>query len=433
MCGGTAAPGHGACGGGLSPRVRGNPRAKASTPTAAGSIPACAGEPRRRGWNAAAEAVYPRVCGGTDEQTGGHRGRRGLSPRVRGNLARTGGRAQDDGSIPACAGEPPCHSRLTMAWPVYPRVCGGTSRRRATMTAQLGLSPRVRGNRPQSAHAHRPRRSIPACAGEPAGRRPPTILARVYPRVCGGTRSRRGRLPVFRGLSPRVRGNLLAGVSPPHGTRSIPACAGEPWRGWTRRSRRRVYPRVCGGTAWLGVGLLRGEGLSPRVRENRSTISTSTCGGGSIPACAGEPGAPPCSASRRGGLSPRVRGNLLKAIPAERLPRSIPACAGEPYSLDFYGCSYRVYPRVSGGTMLRRPGSIPACAGEPRVASVGRTAPIRRSIPACAGEPTGDSARCLLGPHARSIPACAGEPGLRLPCMCLARRGVYPRVCGGTY
>ena len=75
--------------------------------------------------------VYPRVCGGTFAIPGpGIRGR-GLSPRVRGNPVMEEARRLDDGSIPACAGEPVGVGQLVAAFRVYPRVCGGTLMRPA--------------------------------------------------------------------------------------------------------------------------------------------------------------------------------------------------------------------------------------------------------------------------------------------------------------
>ena len=74
-------------------------------------------------------------------------------------------------------------------------------------------------------------RSIPACAGEPLA--PPDVAnpGEVYPRVCGGTRRERPRLPAGKGLSPRVRGN-----------------PGEPIPKMVAAVTGTVYPRVCGGT-----------------------------------------------------------------------------------------------------------------------------------------------------------------------------------------
>ena len=90
---------------------------------------------------------------------------------------------------------------------VYPRVCGGTADKTGHRPDELGLSPRVRGNLPfQPGVGPRPR-SIPACAGEPPYRSRPSQLRRVYPRVCGGTGGTDPDTWMYRGLSPRVRGN----------------------------------------------------------------------------------------------------------------------------------------------------------------------------------------------------------------------------------
>ena len=70
--------------------------------------------------------------------------------------------------------------------------------------------------------------SIPACAGEPAAPQKPPEKDSVYPRVCGGTNDSLFRLLRGGGLSPRVRGNhTLSSMNRPS-SRSIPACAGEP-------------------------------------------------------------------------------------------------------------------------------------------------------------------------------------------------------------
>ena len=152
---------------GLSPRVRGNPPRLHDAFAGLRSIPACAGEPVTHAGRRPLGKVYPRVCGGTQallskpppvtvypRVCGGTRrflnGSRfviGLSPRVRGNrytnMACSGG----NGSIPACAGEPPQGPRARRQLRVYPRVCGGTSLGLSTLARILGLSPRVRGNR----------------------------------------------------------------------------------------------------------------------------------------------------------------------------------------------------------------------------------------------------------------------------------------------
>ena len=310
MCGGTDAikmPVRRSAG--LSPRVRGNLKRHLSSVKMKRSIPACAGEPERLRVNGIRATVYPRVCGGTNYILMDFRDQTGLSPRVRGNLGYGNDRVARRGSIPACAGEPQARRDGLPADPVYPRVCGGTqfySRNKPTLS---GLSPRVRGNPPAESRQSPPPRSIPACAGEP----PPALFDRhfgwVYPRVCGGTVSVDFVFQRPEGLSPRVRGNRDMDAPTVDGSRSIPACAGEPRRWNSMCQISQVYPRVCGGTrSW--------------ARESAAYI----------------------------GLSPRVRGNLQAAETLSKGRRSIPACAGEPSAYCSAWASVRVYPRVCGGT-----------------------------------------------------------------------------------
>ena len=53
-----------------------------------------------------------------------------------------------------------------------------------------------------------------------------------------------------------------------------------------------VYPRVCGGADLDTRDTGRSEGLSPRVRGSHRHASRISAARRSIPACAGEPGAP---------------------------------------------------------------------------------------------------------------------------------------------
>ena len=274
---------------GLSPRVRGNRWQYHRVGAAAGSIPACAGEPRLPHAGAVASSVYPRVCGGTYEFRNRLCLTQGLSPRVRGNRADDAGQAAYDGSIPACAGEPQPRLARLMPAQVYPRVCGGTAGAGMGKPRAAGLSPRVRGNRLSRVGIMRRGGSIPACAGEPKSGHSMTSAPRVYPRVCGGTPASLRDAMLAAGLSPRVRGNLLAVVAPPGVCGSIPACAGEPLSFHIRKSVCRVYPRVCGGTdGGVQVGVALG-GLSPRVRGNHARLRVPVRLSRSIPACAGEP------------------------------------------------------------------------------------------------------------------------------------------------
>ncbi len=334
------------------------------------SIPACAGEPLRGCRRSIRRGVYPRVCGGTLRSPGLQRQRPGLSPRVRGNQGCVAGGSSTGGSIPACAGEPTrCLDNLRL-FGVYPRVCGGTAGRRNRPGHRQGLSPRVRGNRRSQPTPRRRLRSIPACAGEPPASAMALRVRGVYPRVCGGTHSDSYADAGDKGLSPRVRGNPPRWAAANGGSRSIPACAGEPRRTAPCAWAAKVYPRVCGGTSG---GLRTGKaaaGLSPRVRGNRKPMPSEGILDRSIPACAGEPSNAVASAApstvyprvcggteanhsvdaHLPGLSPRVRGNLGMCIECTELAGSIPACAGEPHIFRSVPLGHTVYPRVCGGT-----------------------------------------------------------------------------------
>ena len=176
----------------------------------------------------ATDPVYPRVCGGAKWSTTGIGTRSGLSPRVRGSLNPLTLGPPSDGSIPACAGEPPVQAVLSKRVRVYPRVCGGALAQHRFVLPARGLSPRVRGSHLYVGLQRWGHGSIPACAGEPEMdvwclRRP-----MVYPRVCGGAMKSKLSDPVGEGLSPRVRGSHLYVGLQRWGHGSIPACAGEP-------------------------------------------------------------------------------------------------------------------------------------------------------------------------------------------------------------
>ena len=275
----------------------------------------------------------------------------------------------------------------------------------------MGLSPRARGNQCKKPTGRTGYRSIPACAGEPRRHCWKRSPVPVYPRVRGGTPPAPPAKLTTPGLSPRARGNpsLLSSTLPY--TRSIPACAGEPFVPLASVRPTQVYPRVRGGTLPPGKFTSQGVGLSPRARGNRAAGAAVGQARGSIPACAGEPLFPAASvrptqvyprvrggtqgsaslASAAKGLSPRARGNLSREEWLKTPARSIPACAGEPRGPRQGPPASRVYPRVRGGTAVTSShartirGLSPRARGNPRSGQE-RSRP-RRSIPACAGEP----------------------------------------------
>ena len=148
-------------------------------------------------------------------------------------------------------------------------MCGGNGTGAIRQGECRGLSPRVRGKLIAVNPEDAARRSIPACAGETEG----IILADagtgVYPRVCGGNIGIAHLRQSSSGLSPRVRGKLAVGVNALPGAGSIPACAGETFDPDLPGPKSKVYPRVCGGNHGPNLPALQWHGLSPRVRGKR--------------------------------------------------------------------------------------------------------------------------------------------------------------------
>ena len=112
--------------------------------------------------------VYPRACGGTRDFRVSGRQIQGLSPRLRGNGSRYEKTVARVGSIPALAGERITVSDASGHEVVYPRACGGTLNHWRPQSLRRGLSPRLRGNVEMGLIFATSNGSIPALAGERA-------------------------------------------------------------------------------------------------------------------------------------------------------------------------------------------------------------------------------------------------------------------------
>ena len=159
----------------------------------------------------------------------GENGRRavGLSPRGRGKRVDVVEYLRPRRSIPAWAGETLRGDLEAHVDTVYPRVGGGNLAAPRVLARYIGLSPRGRGKHGEPEFPALAARSIPAWAGETYLEKLGIDLAAVYPRVGGGNLIRRGFLVTTYGLSPRGRGKRLCSRCKPSGDRSIPAWAGE--------------------------------------------------------------------------------------------------------------------------------------------------------------------------------------------------------------
>ena len=177
-------------GSGSSPRVRGTLRRRRAQFDSRRFIPACAGNsssrhqiaviatgssprvrgtrrPRRcRAWRwRTATPVHPRVCGELTLNAAPPIARHGSSPRVRGTRLPFGLQLTRTRFIPACAGNSSLPPTRTTRETVHPRVCGELNAVKATPSAAIGSSPRVRGTRELAKCNSALARFIPACAG----------------------------------------------------------------------------------------------------------------------------------------------------------------------------------------------------------------------------------------------------------------------------
>ena len=192
---------------GLSPRGRGNPPCPRPGERRQGSIPAWAGKPHAERLVLHFAEVYPRVGGETVHLAAELVVYQGLSPRGRGNHRAHSDAVHARRSIPAWAGKPTIVPARHFWMTVYPRVGGETEWCGDDLLETVGLSPRGRGNPRTSPSRWTARGSIPAWAGKPwrLARIRPTC--EVYPRVGGETARVFCASLADVGLSPRGRGN----------------------------------------------------------------------------------------------------------------------------------------------------------------------------------------------------------------------------------
>ncbi len=192
-------------------------------------------------------------------------------------------------SIPAFTGEPryqPAHRGCNR---VHPRFHGGAEWTTDLPMVPDGPSPLSRGSRVTAKGWRSPTRSIPAFTGEPMSWNSKPPLVWVHPRFHGGASGEgrgRGR---GRGPSPLSRGSRYTRFQPNRAQRSIPAFTGEPSRGRSGRSQRRVHPRFHGGAPVETRRILAVVGPSPLSRGSRSRARGTGLRAGSIPAFTGEP------------------------------------------------------------------------------------------------------------------------------------------------
>ena len=258
-------------------------------------------------WHWDLQPVHPRACGEHIETASPFLAENGSSPRLRGTLQFAIAEHNESRFIPAPAGNivwrRGCPSQST----VHPRACGEHFMAGGFNITGRGSSPRLRGTSDPCDAAARPRRFIPAPAGNIVESVPPGALEAVHPRACGEHRRRykHCRRPI--GSSPRLRGTSDGVVLKPSGERFIPAPAGNISFGSPSALARPVHPRACG------------EHTSSRMQSKAVT-----------------------------GSSPRLRGTSSVLYGGRYFERFIPAPAGNMSTCTVWPRSSSVHPRACG-------------------------------------------------------------------------------------
>ena len=397
--------------GGPSPLTRGSPSVNVTPAVLAGSIPAHAGQPGLGCASPSFRRVHPRSRGAAKYQDFLPKLKLGPSPLTRGSRGQRCWWQKPNGSIPAHAGQPRRRRACVLPATVHPRSRGAAAPAAICAVSTAGPSPLTRGSQLLRHFKYPQSGSIPAHAGQPACCCIRPSASRVHPRSRGAAHAgiathkpRQGPSPLTRGSRPHPRPGSAS-------TRSIPAHAGQPRHAPARHQQTGVHPRSRG-AATAGPGATcGGQGPSPLTRGSRAVPWIKRAVSGSIPAHAGQPPKiPPGRGCCR--VHPRSRGAAMHRsrtptlLPgpspltrgSRRCPRfyahrlgSIPAHAGQPQSLAGQRDKAGVHPRSRG-----------AATRTPRAA----TSPWGPS-PLTRGSHK-DGRRCSL--HLGSIPAHAGQP-----------------------
>ena len=169
-------------------------------------IPAGAGNTVTTTAESSGRAVYPRWRGEHAEPASFDISHAGLSPLARGTRHRKRFRCQSPRFIPAGAGNTVSSCKVLWVGAVYPRWRGEHSILSPKSDRSAGLSPLARGTPGRIRPPRKPRRFIPAGAGN--------------------TQVRDGLANDYYGLSPLARGTLRTGIYNQQQSRFIPAGAG---------------------------------------------------------------------------------------------------------------------------------------------------------------------------------------------------------------
>ena len=214
--------------------------------------------------------------------------------------------------------------------------------------ADDGSSPHARGTPLLQQHVTDELRFIPACAGNAAPAPPVSRLGPVHPRMRGERTMIGADRPRIVGSSPHARGTPEGTFPTIKPKRFIPACAGNAVSLIYRLTNIAVHPRMRGERRVVNVSARVSGGSSPHARGTHVQFFSMNFNKRFIPACAGNAHWPTCSsrisavhprmrgervpvvglAGFSGGSSPHARGTRERQQPQSETLRFIPACAG---------------------------------------------------------------------------------------------------------
>ena len=188
--------------------MRGTPHVVACEPSRRRFIPAHAGNSALPVCLLAWVAVHPRACGELQYPSVGSTCGNGSSPRMRGTLTHAFGIQPINRFIPAHAGNSRDHIARSGTSAVHPRACGELERGHGEHVQPVGSSPRMRGTRRMGRFDSRPRRFIPAHAGNSVFGAVGWVGLTVHPRACGELKRAVVATLEVDGSSPRMRGTF---------------------------------------------------------------------------------------------------------------------------------------------------------------------------------------------------------------------------------
>ncbi len=173
----------------------------------------------------------------------------GSSPRVRGTLGTRYAHIRPRRFIPARAGNAPLTTATSLLLTVHPRACGERPRPANTSQVAQWFIPARAGNAVWGIYSNRG--------------------SAVHPRACGERTLHASSAALHAGSSPRVRGTPNTSKEALILNRFIPARAGNARLYFCRLLQKSVHPRACGERRIMYLEGRPSIGSSPRVRGTR--------------------------------------------------------------------------------------------------------------------------------------------------------------------